>query len=62
MLGSRLPAGSKSFVMPAVGMLVIASHVDEDVVIAALGPDAVPSDVVCVLAAAAKAAQVTDSR
>lgn len=56
-LGSASPGRLKVLRDAGIEPLVIASHVDEDVVIAALGPDAVPSDVVCVLAAA-KAAQV----
>lgn len=56
-LGSASPGRLKVLRDAGIEPLVIASHVDEDVVIAALGPDAVASDVVCVLAAA-KAAQV----
>lgn len=56
-LGSASPGRLKVLRDAGIEPLVITSHVDEDVVIAALGPDAVPSDVVCVLAAA-KAAQV----
>ncbi len=56
-LGSASPGRLKVLRQAGVDPLVRVSDVDEDAVVARLGPDASPSDVVCVLARA-KAEQV----
>ncbi|OBH85272.1 septum formation inhibitor Maf [Mycobacterium scrofulaceum] len=56
-LGSASSGRRKVLRQAGVDPLVVVSGVDEDALVAALGPDAAPADVVCALAAA-KAEQV----
>jgi septum formation protein len=49
-LGSASPGRLKVLRQAGIDPLVVASGIDEDAVIAALGPDASPCDVVCTLA------------
>lgn len=56
-LGSASPGRLKVLRQAGIDPLVVVSGVDEDAIVAALGPDASPADVVCALARA-KAEQV----